>query len=331
MKGWNQVRPIPVRVHVKAMSEKLQKVLARSGYGSRREIEGWIEAGRVVVNGGVAQLGERVTLEDHVQIDGEKARLKRGPVRRRVVLYHKPEGQICTKSDPGGRVTVFQALPVLTEGRWVTVGRLDINTSGLLLLTNDGELAHKLMHPSTGVIREYAVRVLGRVDPPMIRRLQRGVRLKDGLAAFEEIEDGGGRGANHWYRVKIREGRNRAVRRIWESQGVKVSRLIRIKYGPIVLSRLLKLGQWKELKGRDLELLERYMEPSDEPAVKKSPAWSAAKQPLKPKRPKSVKTRRNAPSLSASGLKPRRGAGRSTKPGGKKRARKSVRAGRTHG
>jgi len=247
------------------VSERLQKALARAGFGSRREIEGWIREGRVVVNGSPARLGDRVVPGSRILIDGERARLPEAALRRRVVAYNKPEGEICTRSDPQGRPTVFEALPVGGDGKWVTVGRLDLNTSGLLLATNDGELAHKLMHPGSGVVREYAVRILGRVDAGMIGRLKRGVRLKDGMAAFDDVIDAGGKGANHWYRVRIREGRNRGVRRIWESQGVKVSRLIRIRYGPIELPRALKAGQWRELKGRDLEAL---VAAAEGPAIK---------------------------------------------------------------
>ncbi len=236
-------------------SERLQKVLARAGYGSRRKIEELIREGRITVNGTVARLGDRVSPEDTVRVAGERVWIP-GPARRpRVIAYHKPEGEICTRSDPGGRPTIFDSLPATKGGRWVSVGRLDINTSGLLLLTDDGELANRLMHPSTGIEREYAVRVLGEVKPVAIRRLLAGVRLPDGRAAFERIEDMGGRGVNHWYRVWIREGRHRAVRRLWESQRVKVSRLIRVRYGPIALPRDLRQGRWRELRAVDLDRL----------------------------------------------------------------------------
>jgi 23S rRNA pseudouridine2605 synthase len=237
------------------MSERLQKVLARAGYGSRRKIEELIREGRITVNGTVARLGDRVSPEDTVRVEGERVRIP-GPARRpRVIAYHKPEGEICTRSDPGGRPTIFDSLPPAREGRWVSVGRLDINTSGLILLTDDGELANRLMHPSTGIEREYAVRVQGEVKPATIRRLLAGVRLPDGRAGFEWIEDVGGRGVNHWYRVRLREGRHHAVRRIWESQRVRVSRLIRIRYGPIALPRDLHLGRWRELRAGDLDRL----------------------------------------------------------------------------
>ena len=209
-----------------ARDEKLQKVLAAQGLGSRRVMERWIEAGRVKVNGKRATLGDRVTRDDKVVVDGKPIDIAQAAKRRRRVLaYNKPEGEVTTRSDPEGRPTVFDRLPSLHNERWVVVGRLDINTSGLLLFTNDGELANKLMHPSTEVEREYACRILGEVDEAMLRRLQQGVLLDDGMASFASIREQGGRGANRWYTVTIREGRNREVRRLWESQDVTVSRL----------------------------------------------------------------------------------------------------------
>jgi len=230
------------------MSEKLQKVLARAGLGSRREIEEWIEAGRIVVNGIVAKLGDRVTELDNVVVDNKRIEIQATDlVPPRVLMYHKPEGQICTQDDPEGRETVFEHLPKVRSGRWVMVGRLDINTSGLLLFTTDGELANYLMHPSQQVEREYAVRVFGQVSPETIARLKAGVKLEDGMAKFDHIVDGGGEGSNHWYHVVLKEGRNREVRRLWESQGVKVSRLIRVRYANLILPRSLHLGRWEEL------------------------------------------------------------------------------------
>jgi len=228
--------------------EKLQKVLARAGYGSRRELEEWISAGRVTVNGRVAKLGDRVTETDRVQVDKKRVQQDRLAERRsRVIVYHKPVGEVCTRSDPEGRPTIFANLPRLASARWITVGRLDLNTSGLLLLTTDGDLANRLMHPSQQVEREYAVRVLGEVSPEMLQRLQEGVELDDGPAHFDAIVDRGGDGANHWYHVTLREGRNREVRRLWESQGVQVSRLMRVRYGPISLMRGQKPGRWEDL------------------------------------------------------------------------------------
>ena len=232
----------------KPIDEKLQKVLARAGFGSRREMEGWIEAGRVKVNKIVATLGDRVSETDRIQVDGKpvtQANLKER--RSRVLLYHKPVGEICTRHDPDGRETIFKSLPSLSSGRWITIGRLDLNTSGLLLITTDGDLANRLMHPSHEIEREYAVRVLGEVDSEMLKRLQTGVELEDGTAHFDGIKEAGGDGANRWYHVILREGRNREVRRLWESQGVKVSRLMRIRFGLVSLPRGQKPGRWEDL------------------------------------------------------------------------------------
>lgn len=240
------------------MSERLHKLLASAGFGSRREIERWIEEGRVTVNGVIAKLGDSASAEDDISIDG-----RRLPTRqitappRRVIAYYKPEGEITTRNDPEGRPTIFENLPRLTQGRWIAVGRLDINTSGLLLLTTDGELANRLMHPSHAVQREYAARVLGEVDTEVLKTLLRGVELEDGPARFESITDAGGPGANHWYHVTLSEGRNREVRRLWETQGVKVSRLIRVRYGPLTLPRSLRPGRWRDLTVEELaQLLE---------------------------------------------------------------------------
>jgi 23S rRNA pseudouridine2605 synthase len=223
-------------------AERLQKVLAAAGLGSRREIESWIEAGRVTVGGRVAKLGDRATGEA-IAVDGrpvELAALQPG----RVLIYNKPEGELVTRSDPEGRTTVFSKLP---PGRWIAVGRLDLNSAGLLLFTDDGELANRLMHPRYGIEREYQVRVQGPVD---LERLRRGVHLEDGEAAFERIEPVDPRAstsANRWYRVMLKEGRNREVRRMFEAVGARVSRLIRIRYGPIELPRDLAPGMWREV------------------------------------------------------------------------------------
>ena len=238
------------------MSERLHKLLASAGFGSRREIERWIEEGRVMVNGVIAKRGDSATEQDEISIDGRRllARQISAP-QRRVIAYYKPEGEITTRKDPEGRPTIFENLPRITQGRWITVGRLDINTSGLLLLTTDGELANRLMHPSHAVQREYAVRVLGEVDAEILKRLLHGVELEDGVAHFESIADAGGSGANHWYHVTLSEGRNREVRRLWETQGIKVSRLIRVRYGPMTLPRRLRPGRWQELTAEELEPL----------------------------------------------------------------------------
>lgn len=224
-------------------SEKLQKVLARAGVGSRRQIEGWIEEGRITVDGKPATIGQRVEADARIAIDGRAVPLTDVAVKPRVLLYHKPEGEVCTRADPQGRKTVFESLPTIRHGRWITIGRLDYNTSGLLLLTTDGELAHRMMHPSHEVEREYAVRILGEVKPEMFEQLRAGVVLDDGPAKFDDIIDAGGTGANHWYHVILREGRNREVRRLWDAVGANVSRLIRVRYGSVMLPRMLRPGK----------------------------------------------------------------------------------------
>lgn len=239
-------------------TEKLQKVLARAGYGSRRELEDWIKAGRIKVNNQVAKLGDRVSATDRISVDGDPVRQTRLSERRsRVLIYHKPVGEVCTRSDPEGRDTIFNHLPKLTSGRWITIGRLDLNTSGLLLITTDGDLANRMMHPSHQVEREYAVRVLGEVTPEMINNLKSGVELEDGPAHFDVVASAGGSGANAWYHVILREGRNREVRRLWESQGVQVSRLMRVRYGLVTLPRGQKPGRWEDLPEQAVDALRR--------------------------------------------------------------------------
>lgn len=230
------------------MSEKLQKVLARAGHGSRREMEAWIAAGRVSIDGVIANLGDRIEADAKVRIDGRAVSLKSADdVICRVLAYHKPEGEICSRKDPEGRPTVFDRLPKVRDSRWVAVGRLDINTSGLLLFTSDGELANRLMHPSNEVEREYAVRTFGEVPEAAVQRLRTGVMLEDGMAQFDAIKAAGGEGMNQWWHVCLREGRNREVRRLWESQEVQVSRLIRVRYGMVELPKSLPRGGWVEL------------------------------------------------------------------------------------
>ena len=236
------------------MDEKIQKVLARAGYGSRREIETWIEQGRIKVNRQIAKLGDRIGPEDRVFLDGKPLRIQHAP-RLRVIAYHKPVGEVCTRQDPEGRPTIFERLPRIQNARWIAVGRLDINTSGLLLLTTDGELANRLMHPSSEIEREYAVRVLGEITPENLQHLQTGVMLDDGIAHFDRILDSGGEGSNHWYHVTLREGRNREVRRLWEAVGMKVSRLMRIRYANIELGRSLRPGKFRDLESDELQQL----------------------------------------------------------------------------
>lgn len=231
-------------------TEKLQKVIANLGHGSRREIEELITRRKVSVNGKVAQLGDRVdvSLSPKIRLNGQLITLR--PKEKtvcRVIAYYKPEGEICSKKDPEGRDTVFNHLPRLKNARWINIGRLDINTSGLLLFTTDGELANRLMHPRHEIEREYAVRVFGEVTNEKLNQLRRGVQLEDGPASFKQIKAQGGEGLNQWYHVMLTEGRNREVRRIWEAIDVKVSRLIRIRYGNILLPKGLERGKWVEL------------------------------------------------------------------------------------
>lgn len=230
------------------MSEKLQKVLARAGVGSRREMEKYIESNRVSVDGKVARLGDRVEPNQQIRVDGHTVKIEQPQARIcRVLMYHKPEGELCTRKDPEGRRTVFDRLPKLEGDRWIAIGRLDINTSGLLLFTNDGELANRLMHPSYEVEREYSVRVFGEVENTTLKTLTQGVELDDGPARFLSIRPRGGEGINKWFNVTLTEGRNREVRRLWQSQGVDVSRLIRVRYGQLELSKKLPQGGWEEL------------------------------------------------------------------------------------
>lgn len=229
------------------MSEKIQKVLAQAGLGSRREIEKWVADGRVGINGKTATTGDRMDSGDKVTVDGRPIKLKHRDERPRVLIYNKPIGEICTRNDPGGRRTVFDALPAIKNARWVAIGRLDINTSGLLLFSNDGELANRLMHPSHQVEREYVVRVRGVVDEAMLKHLQEGVLLDDGMARFTKIGVGTVSGTHQWFTVVLTEGRQREVRRLWESQGLEVSRLKRSKYGTVILPSYVRSGEYLDL------------------------------------------------------------------------------------
>lgn len=246
-------------------SEKLQKVLARAGKGSRREIEALISAGRVSVDGNNAYLGDRVEGTEQIRIDGHQVKLTaQEDDLCRILMYNKPEGEMCTRKDPEGRITVFDRLPPLETGRWVAVGRLDINTSGMLLFTTDGELANRLMHPSQKVEREYAVRVFGEINEAMLQTLRAGVKLEDGMARFQKITYRGGEGRNHWFHVVLSEGRNREVRRLWESQDVQVSRLIRVRYGDMEMQRQLPLGGWTELGLKEVNYFRKLVDLTSE-------------------------------------------------------------------
>lgn len=243
------------------MSEKLQKVLARSGVGSRREMETYIANNRVSVNGNVAKLGDRVDGTETIRVDGHIVDVRsREDEICRVLMYNKPEGEMCTRKDPEGRPTVYDRLPQLKNSRWIGIGRLDVNTSGLLLFTNDGELANRLMHPSYEIEREYSVRVFGEVTNETLQNITKGVELEDGLAKFDKVKaerNMSDEGKNKWYSVSLREGRNREVRRLWGSQDVTVSRLVRTRYADIKLDRRLIQGGWKELGLDDLNALRK--------------------------------------------------------------------------
>jgi 23S rRNA pseudouridine2605 synthase len=258
--------------------ERIQKVLANAGFGSRRELERRIEAGEVKVNGKIAKLGDRISPTDKVMIGQRQVGTRRLLERvYRTIVYNKPEGELVTRSDPKERPTVFQRLPKLDTGRWIAVGRLDINTSGLMLFTTDGELANRLMHPSGRIEREYAVRVLGEVTDSMLNKLVNGVVLEDGEARFEDVVESGGEGANRWFHVVLMEGRNREVRRLWESVGAQVNRLKRVRFGPVMLDTRLLAGKWRELHSQELDkLLELTGLKSGKKRVSSNPSKPAA-------------------------------------------------------
>lgn len=236
------------------MSERVQKILSQAGLGSRREMERWIEQGLVQINGAQAKLGDMASAEDKICVKGK---VIPNPLKvtqkTRILLYHKPIGEISSRRDPKHPNTVFDHLPHLKQGRWIQVGRLDLNTSGLLIFTNNGELANRLMHPKYELEREYAVRIHGQVSPEAIQTLLRGVQLEDGMARFKKIEFKGGEGTNSWYHVVLTEGKNREVRRLWQTQGVEVSRLIRIRYGKLHMPRSLARGEYVELSPKEVD------------------------------------------------------------------------------
>lgn len=239
------------------MTDRIQKVLANAGHGSRREIEALIRDGKISVNGKLAILGQRIDHKDRVSINSHSIRLHLQREKKpKFLAYYKPAGEVCTRKDEKGRDTVFKKLPQLRNSRWINIGRLDLNTTGLLLFTTDGELANRLMHPSSQVEREYAVRVYGKATKNQFRALREGVELEDGFAKFTDIVDSGGEGANHWYHVVIMEGRNREVRRLWESQDLKVTRLIRTRFGPYLLPRSKRPGQHWRLDDKEIAALQ---------------------------------------------------------------------------
>ena len=238
--------------------ERLQKILAASGVGSRRQMEEWISNGWVQVNGKTAQLGDKVSPDDQVTVKGNAIKLKWADRLPRIILYYKQEGEIVSRDDPQGRVSIFDRLPQAASSRWVAIGRLDINTSGLLILTTSGELVQRFAHPKFEVQREYAVRVLGEVSREQMQQLTQGIMLDDGLAQVERINEQGGEGANKWYNVVIKEGRNREVRRIFEHIGLTVSRLVRVGFGPIGLPNRLKRGQFYELNPAEVAAILKW-------------------------------------------------------------------------
>lgn len=304
-----------------AEGERIQKVLAAAGYASRREVEDWVVAGRVSVNGLPSFLGQKVVPGDRVKVNGKLINVRFASRAARVLVYHKPEGEIVSREDPEGRPSVFDRLPALKRGRWIAIGRLDFNTSGLLLFTDDGELANRMMHPRYELVREYAVRLLGELTEEQAKQLLDGIQLEDGVAKFGSVRSEGGEGSNRWYRVTISEGRNREVRRMFESLGLTVSRLMRVRYGPVELPRRLKRGMYEEMAA---DLVQKL---TGKPAEKRQVRPEDKRKPKGPRstKPHPVRERPQAPGASGApqqaGDKPAGG-----KPGGKRRFRGPRRA-----
>ncbi|MCE9633069.1 MAG: pseudouridine synthase [Methylophilales bacterium] len=298
-----------------ASGQRLQKVLALSGLGSRREMEAQIAAGRVTVNGIVATLGMTITGSDVVRIDHRPVRLQTEPQLPRILLYHKQEGEIVSQDDPEKRASVFDKLPRIRGAKWVSIGRLDINTSGLMIFTTSGELANRLMHPRYEVEREYAVRVMGQLSEEQMHALTSGIELEDGLANFDLIQDKGGEGANHWYQVVLREGKNREVRRMFEAVSLMVSRLMRVRFGPVSLPSRLKRGQMLALEDKEVRALLEWAQLEIPKAPQRQLTAREKEQIGRPFTPKSrVKT--PAPVAAEATPKPQRKAGwaKATKP-----------------
>ena len=268
------------------MSERVQKVLAAAGHGSRREIEGWIRAGRLSIDGRVAVLGDTVSGQERFLLDSRRLHVRPLQVPHRYIIYNKPPDEITSRTDPEGRRVVFENLPALRGARWISVGRLDMTTSGLLIFTTDGALANALMHPSSELRRRYSVRVHGKPSRADIAKLREGIQLEDGMASFETVEPQGGEGANRWFTVTLREGRHREVRRLWEAAGFEVSRLLRIGYGPLDLPRKLKRGNYQALTPAQVRLLYRVVglrSPPDESSMSKRPGKRRIRSKFKKK------------------------------------------------
>lgn len=298
-------KPMKTSAPAAAEPERLQKLLSRAGVGSRREVESWMEAGRITVNGKATEPGQKVTVDDRIELDGRKLDTRTAAETvRRVLIYNKPEGEVTTRRDPEGRPTVFDGLPKLKDHRWIAIGRLDINTTGLMLFTTDGELANRLMHPSHQIDREYAVRVFGEVDDAMLKRLIEGVLLDDGVAKFSDISPAGGKGINQWFHVTLFEGRNREVRRLWESQGVQVSRLKRVRYGPAFLPSRLSVGRWEEMEQKAVDGLSKAvgLDPITLPV--KTPGEKTAQERKQRKKPARHAKKAGGSKWQVSGTKP---------------------------